>query len=102
MEKPFNKDWCRETFQVLHFLNALYDQIERIDSIEARGPDWGDDPFSDEIHAASISFEARVKRSNKRGSDLWIGIWFSEEAPVLGRPIWIIVHKNDPKLWSTI
>lgn len=102
MEKHFDKDWCRQTFQVLIFLNELYDQIESQNSLEARGPDWGDDPFSDEIPAASISFEAKVKRGNKRGSDLWIGIWFSEEAPVMGRPIWVIVHKKDPKLWSRI
>lgn len=102
MEKIFNKDWCRQTSQVLIYLESAFNNLANNNSLKVRGENWGSDPFSDEIPANNIGFEVKITRPKVRGNDLWVGIWFSEESPVKDCPIWISILRDDQSLWERL
>jgi hypothetical protein len=90
-------EWCRTTWQLLVYLESVYDALAAQPSLKVGVDDWGADVDED----AGIGFTVKPK-SRKGPFYLWIGMWIKENGLIEGRPIWIEVLRNDPNIWTNL
>jgi len=95
MNNLHNIEWGRTTWQLLVYFEGVYDALDAEPLLKVGRDNWGADVDEDAI----IGFKVKPK-SRKGPFYLWIGMWMEEDGLIDGRPIWIEVLRNEPKIWE--
>ncbi len=104
MGHPYDKDWCLATWQILFYLETVYDRLESQEALKVENVNWGADKGEGEEHPdAIISFQVKPKSTKRtKGYYLLFALWFKSDGLEGERPIWIEVIRNDPQLWKRL
>lgn len=99
---PFSAEWCRLAWQVLLYLESAYDRLNAEESVIVRNADFSVVTGEEgERPEAYIGFEVKpTLAKSKRGSYLWIGLWFTENGMEGDRPVWIQFMRDDRQMWE--
>ncbi|GLI34991.1 hypothetical protein [Desulforhabdus amnigena] len=99
MQDTFSPEWCRSTFQLLIFLDEVYEAIENHDVLKTNTITWGEGETNEEgIPEVVIGFQ--VRKPHKKANHLWVGFWQLGQEMKMGCPIWLQALKDE--VWEPL